>query len=92
MLFVGTGNLTKTKGEKNMKKQSYSAFVVFLIVTLIFTGLPRYANAAVGSMTVTSANGVQVVGQSANLSVTYNLGEVLSLLGSITYTLSLIHI
>ncbi|TKJ84747.1 hypothetical protein PaeCFBP13512_21355 [Paenibacillus sp. CFBP13512] len=70
-----------------MKKQSYSAFVVFLIVTLIFTGLPRYANAAVGSMTVTSANGVQVVGQSANLSVTYNLGEVLSLLGSITYTL-----
>ncbi|MGV7114588.1 S-layer homology domain-containing protein [Paenibacillus kyungheensis] len=70
-----------------MKKRSYSVFIVFLIVTLIFTGLPRYASAAVGSMTITSADGVQVVGQSANLSVTYNLGEVISLLGSITYTL-----
>ncbi|WCT56036.1 S-layer homology domain-containing protein [Paenibacillus kyungheensis] len=70
-----------------MKKRSYSVFIVFLIVTLIFTGLPRYASAAAGSMTITSADGVQVVGQSANLSVTYNLGDVISLLGSITYTL-----
>ncbi len=69
-----------------MRKKGYSFLILLLVISLIWPNIPRQANAA-GGLGISSANGQNVAGQTATVTLTYEPGIAINLIGSVIISL-----
>ncbi|WP_322925202.1 S-layer homology domain-containing protein [Paenibacillus campi] len=69
-----------------MRKKGYSFLILLLVISLIWPSIPRQANAA-GGLGISSANGQNVTGQTATVTLTYEPGIAINLIGSVVFVL-----
>ncbi|WP_347327288.1 S-layer homology domain-containing protein [Paenibacillus wenxiniae] len=69
-----------------MRKKGYSFLILLLVISLIWPSIPKQANAA-GGLGISSANGQNVAGQTATVTLTYEPGIAINLIGSVIISL-----
>ncbi|MEW4372869.1 S-layer homology domain-containing protein [Paenibacillus kandeliae] len=69
-----------------MRKKGYSLFIIFLIFSMVIVNFPGHASAA-GALRITSLNGQNVAGQTTTLTISYEPGIQLNLIGSMVFEL-----